>query len=130
MLQEEISMQSREIDNLRKRNQKLDDQFIRADIACSHATEDLVEAKRQMEHLRNECANLRAEKKIWEVNSALLLCDNSLLTLPWSYRACKFASLTRIRCWPSNVHIYQTSWAMYRRCTTTWNDLAKMIDVV
>ena len=72
MLQEELSMQSHEVDTLRKRNQQLDDQFIRADIACSHATEDLLEAKRQVEHLRNECANLRAEKKIWEVCKTVL----------------------------------------------------------
>jgi nucleoprotein TPR len=80
MLQEELSMQSHEVDNLRKRNQQLDDQFIRADIACSHATEDLLEAKRQVEHLRNECANLRAEKKIWEACTTILpLCFINLL---------------------------------------------------
>jgi nucleoprotein TPR len=67
MLQDELSMQGRELDNLRKRNQQLDDQFMRADIACNHALEDLVEARSQVEQLRNEGANLRAEKKIWEV---------------------------------------------------------------
>jgi nucleoprotein TPR len=60
-------MQAHELDNLRKRNQQLDDQYMRADIACNHASEDLAVARGQVEQLRNECANLRAEKKIWEV---------------------------------------------------------------
>jgi nucleoprotein TPR len=64
-------MQARELENLRKRNQQLDDQFMRADIACNHASEDLAEAKSQVEQLRNECANLRAEKRIWEVRIQL-----------------------------------------------------------
>jgi nucleoprotein TPR len=61
-------MQTCELDNLRKRNQQLGDQYMRADMACNHVSEDLIVAKSQLEQLRNECANLRAEKKIWEVS--------------------------------------------------------------
>jgi nucleoprotein TPR len=65
-------MQNRELDNLRKRNQQLDDKYMRADIACNHASENLVVANSQVEQLRNECANLRAEKRIWEVRGSVI----------------------------------------------------------
>lgn len=38
------------------------------DIECARATEDLQIAHGHLEQLRTECANLRAEKKIWEVS--------------------------------------------------------------
>ena len=38
------------------------------DIECNRVTEDLVAANGKMDQLRNECANLRAEKRIWEVS--------------------------------------------------------------
>jgi nucleoprotein TPR len=67
MVQDEHNMQSRELDNLNKRNQTLLDQYTRIDIECHRATEDLMAANSRTEQLRNECANLRAEKNIWEV---------------------------------------------------------------
>ena len=68
MSQEQHALQSRELDNLSKRNQRLYDQYTRIDIECNRATEDFLAATSRTEQLRNECANLRAEKKIWEVS--------------------------------------------------------------
>lgn len=67
MSQEQYTLQARELDNLSKRNQQLYDQYTRIDIECNRATEDFLAATSRIEQLRNECANLRAEKKIWEV---------------------------------------------------------------
>ncbi len=61
-------MQSRELENLGRRNQDLYDQYTRIDIECNRVSEDLSSAKGVAEQLRNECANLRAEKRIWEVS--------------------------------------------------------------
>lgn len=69
MTQEQLAMRGRELDELTKRNQQLFDQLTRVDIECSRATEDLHIATTRTEQLRNECANLRAEKKIWEVGN-------------------------------------------------------------
>lgn len=60
-------MQGHELDNLTKRNQQLYDQYTRIDIECNRITEELMTANGLVEQLRNECANLRAEKRIWEV---------------------------------------------------------------
>ena len=67
MAQEQYVMHEREAQNLQKRNQQLHEQYTRLDIACNHAAEELASANSQIERLRNECSNLRAEKKIWEV---------------------------------------------------------------
>jgi len=69
MSQEQLAMHGRELDELTKRNQQLFDQWTRVDIECSRATEDLQVTTGRIEQLRNECANLRAEKKIWEVGT-------------------------------------------------------------
>lgn len=69
MSQDQLAMQARELDDLSKRNQQLFDQWSRVDIECTHATEELQIATGRIEQLRNECANLRAEKKIWEVSA-------------------------------------------------------------
>jgi nucleoprotein TPR len=61
-------MRNRELDTLTKRNQQIYDQYTRCDIECKHALEDLLSANGRIEQLRNECANLRAEKAIWGVS--------------------------------------------------------------
>jgi nucleoprotein TPR len=71
MNQEQLAMHGRELDELTKRNQQLFDQLTRVDIECSRATEDLHIATGRIEQLRNESANLRAEKKIWEVGTQI-----------------------------------------------------------
>ncbi|KAF8340155.1 hypothetical protein F5887DRAFT_919553 [Amanita rubescens] len=81
MHQEKFAFYPRQVDDLTKRNQKLFDQWIRIDIECSRATEELQIATGQIEQLRNESANLRAEKKIWEVRYSNRLIQFSVSTL-------------------------------------------------
>ena len=73
MHQEEFALHVRQVDDLTKRNQKFFDQWTRIDMECSRATEELQIATGRIEQLRNECANLRAEKKIWEVRYSYCL---------------------------------------------------------
>lgn len=68
MLQDQQTLTLRDLDDLTKRNRDLYERFTSVDIECNRVTEDLITANGQMEQLRNECANLRAEKKIWEVS--------------------------------------------------------------
>lgn len=68
MAQEQVAVSAREIESLAKRNQQLHEKFTRADIECHRFTEDLLTANAKLDQLRNESANLRAEKKIWEVS--------------------------------------------------------------
>jgi nucleoprotein TPR len=68
MAQEQIAVSTREIDSLAKRNQQLHERFTRAEIECHKFTEDLFASNTRLDQLRNESANLRAEKKIWEVS--------------------------------------------------------------
>ncbi|KAJ7288016.1 hypothetical protein C8J57DRAFT_504699 [Mycena rebaudengoi] len=85
MSQEQFSMHGREIEDLTKRNQQLFDQWTRIDIECSRATEDLQTANGRIEQLRNECANLRAEKKIWESVQGRLVEENKTLAMERSH---------------------------------------------
>lgn len=75
MAQEQITVSTREIESLAKRNQQLHEKYTRAEIECHKFTEDLLGANARLDQLRNESANLRAEKKIWEV-SWLLGCTS------------------------------------------------------
>lgn len=68
---EQYNVQSREVNDLSKRNQHLYDRYTRLDIECNRAMEDLLAANSAVEQLRNECANLRAEKKIWTVSQLI-----------------------------------------------------------
>ncbi|KAF9468627.1 TPR/MLP1/MLP2-like protein-domain-containing protein [Collybia nuda] len=85
MSQDQLAMQAREIDDLSKRNQQLFDQWSRVDIECTHATEELQIATGRIEQLRNECANLRAEKKIWESVQNRLIEENKTVALERSH---------------------------------------------
>jgi len=68
---EQLDLRLGEIENLTKRNNQLQDRWMRLDIECNRLTEDLQVATGRVEQLRNENANLRAEKDIWQVR---LLC--------------------------------------------------------
>nr|UPW42857.1 nucleoprotein MLP2 [Hypsizygus marmoreus] len=85
MDQDQLAMHGRELDDLTKRNQQLYDQWTRTDIECSRATEDLQIASGRTEQLRNECANLRAEKKIWESVQGRLVDENKTLAMERSH---------------------------------------------
>jgi nucleoprotein TPR len=75
MNQEQLAMRGHELDELSKRNRQLFDQITRVDIECSRATEALHVANGRLEQFRNEGANLRAEKKIWEVGILKPACS-------------------------------------------------------
>ncbi|KAH9936573.1 uncharacterized protein B0H18DRAFT_974482 [Fomitopsis serialis] len=79
MIQEQSVVQGRELDSLSKRNQALYDQYMRIDIECNRVSEDLHIANGHVDQLRNECANLRAEKKIWQTIQGRLEEDNRVL---------------------------------------------------
>ena len=68
MLQEQQTLNLRDLDDLTKRNRDLYERFTSVDIDCNRVTECYIAANAQVDQLRNECANLRAEKKIWEVS--------------------------------------------------------------
>lgn len=79
MLQTQNGMQTLELNNQTRRNQELYDQYTRIDIQCNRVSEDLLLATSQIEQLRNEAANLRAEKKIWEVRFRVHSCSSCRL---------------------------------------------------
>ena len=67
-MQEEVKVQVGDVQTLTKRNQDLSDKYTRIDIECNRVSEDLHLARNALDQLRNECANLKAEKRIWEVS--------------------------------------------------------------
>ncbi|KAL4250041.1 hypothetical protein ABKN59_004926 [Abortiporus biennis] len=96
MLADQTTIQSQELDNLSKRNQELYDQYTRIDIECNRVSEDLLSAKSSAETLRNECANLRAEKKIWESSQARLVDENKTLSMERSQLSDLMANVQRM----------------------------------
>ena len=73
-------MQSRDLDSLALRNQQLYDKQTRLDIDRERVMEELTDTKGDLEQLRNEAANLRAEKKIWEVSLDPIAAGPRVLT--------------------------------------------------
>ncbi|KAG5646523.1 hypothetical protein DXG03_003290 [Asterophora parasitica] len=85
MDQDQLTMHDREIDDLNKRYQQVYDRYTRTDIECIRATEELQIATGRIEQLRNESANLRAEKNIWESVQLRLVEENKSLALERSH---------------------------------------------
>ncbi|KIK98776.1 hypothetical protein PAXRUDRAFT_823499 [Paxillus rubicundulus Ve08.2h10] len=81
MTQEQLALQSRDLDNLAVRNQQLYDKQTRLDIDRERLMEELLTTKSDYDQLRNEAANLRAEKKIWESVQTRLIEENKNLTV-------------------------------------------------
>ena len=75
MLQEQQTLILRDFDDLTKRHRDLNERFTTVDIKYNRVTEDLTTANGYLDQLRNECANLRAEKRIWEVSISYHYCD-------------------------------------------------------
>ncbi|KAI0357500.1 hypothetical protein OH77DRAFT_1435746 [Trametes cingulata] len=96
MVQEQIIIQRRENEDLQKRNQHLYDQYTRIDIECNRMSEDLLASNSLLEQLRNECANLRAEKKIWESVQSRLVEENKTLATERSHLADLMANVQRM----------------------------------
>ncbi|KAI0826824.1 hypothetical protein BC628DRAFT_1319381 [Trametes gibbosa] len=96
MVQEQILISRRENDDLQKRNQHLYDQYTRIDIECNRMSEDLIASNSLLEQMRNECANLRAEKKIWESVQGRLVDENRTLATERSHLADLMANVQRM----------------------------------
>ena len=96
MVQEQIVIQKRENEDLLKRNQNLYDQYTRIDIECNRMSEDLLASNSLLEQLRNECANLRAEKKIWESIQVRLVEENKTLAVERSHLSDLMANVQKM----------------------------------
>ena len=71
MLQEEQSLTLRDLDDISKRHLDLKERYTDVGLKYNRVAGDLGDAHGQIDQLRNECANLRAEKKIWEVGFSI-----------------------------------------------------------
>ena len=129
MVQDQIVIQKRENDDLLSRNQKLFDQYTRMDIEVNRMSEDLLTSNQFLEQLRNECANLRAEKKIWEVRGTAVPVMTSphanAVNIPSTNRAFKLGSSRKTRLLRWSARTCPISWLMSRRCTTTSSVLVR-----
>ncbi|KAK2769965.1 filament-forming protein [Colletotrichum kahawae] len=73
-----VALQS-ENKELQKRNQSLSEDSIKQEIRTQQVAEELVDAKGLLESIRNEAANLKAEKKLWKDIQDRLNQDNENL---------------------------------------------------
>ncbi|CAG8980697.1 hypothetical protein HYALB_00007189 [Hymenoscyphus albidus] len=76
MLHANYTMLQNENSELQKRSQTLSEAAAKQDIRTQQVAEDLIEAKGLVESMRNENANLKAEKKLWKDIQDRLSQDN------------------------------------------------------
>ena len=79
MLQANYNMLKNENSQLQQRSQSLSDNAARQDLRTQQVAEDLVEARGLIESMRNETANLKAEKDMWKNIEKRLTEDNEEL---------------------------------------------------
>ena len=79
MLQSNYAMLRSENSELQKRSQTLSERAAQQEIKVQQVAEDLVEAKGLLESMRNEAANLKAEKEFWKTIEKRLSDDNQNL---------------------------------------------------
>ena len=79
MLQANFAMLKNENAELQKRSQSLSDGAARQEFRVQQIAEDLVEAKGLTDSMRNEIANLKAEKEFWKTVEKRLTNDNEQL---------------------------------------------------
>ena len=79
MLQANYAMLKSENSELQKRSQILSERAAQQDVRVQQVAEDLVEAKGLLESMRNETANLKAEKDFWKSIEKRLTEDNQSL---------------------------------------------------
>ena len=96
MHQEQFQMNNRELEELTKRNQALYDQWTRLDVECNRLSEELHISNSRLEQLRNECANLRAEKNIWESVQSRLVDENKTLAMERAHLSDLMANIQRM----------------------------------
>lgn len=76
LLSENTEMQSREAQELERRNQSLQEQVMKQEIATQRISEDLLSTQSTADRLRNETSNLKAEKQLWKSIEARLVSEN------------------------------------------------------
>lgn len=79
MLHTNYTMLQNENSELQKRTQILSEAAAKQDLRTQQVAEDLIEAKGSVESMRNENANLKAEKKLWKDIQDRLSQDNESL---------------------------------------------------
>ncbi len=79
MLQANYAMLKTENEELQKRSQFFSDNAAKQEIRVQQVLEDLVEGKGLMDSMRNEVANLKAEKDFWKTIEKRLSVDNETL---------------------------------------------------
>lgn len=79
MLNSNYKMLQNENNELQKRSQSLSEAAAKQDLRTQQVAEDLVESKGIVESMRNENANLKAEKKLWKDIQDRLSQDNESL---------------------------------------------------
>ncbi|KAG6850340.1 hypothetical protein H0H93_014613 [Arthromyces matolae] len=94
--QDQLTRHDQDLAALNKRHQEAYDRFTRAEIEANRATEELQVVTSRIEQLRNECANLKAEKKIWEGIQNRLVEENKSLTLERSHLADLMSNVQRM----------------------------------
>ncbi|KAF8866764.1 hypothetical protein BDZ45DRAFT_795225 [Acephala macrosclerotiorum] len=76
LLQSNYAMIQKENTELQSRSQNLSEASAKRDLRTQQVVEDLIEAKGLLESMRNENANLKAEKKLWKDIQDRLNQDN------------------------------------------------------
>ncbi|OCK81180.1 hypothetical protein K432DRAFT_404025 [Lepidopterella palustris CBS 459.81] len=79
LLQSNLSMLKTENGELQKRSQFLQEMAAKQDLKVQHVAEELVEAKGLADSMRNENANLKAERELWKKIEARISEDNRSL---------------------------------------------------
>ncbi|KAI9654433.1 MAG: hypothetical protein M1831_005399 [Alyxoria varia] len=79
MLQSNYNMLKSENDEIQKRSQSLAEAAAKQDIRTHQVAEDLVEANQLTESMRNEIANLKAERELWKRIETRMNEDNQSL---------------------------------------------------
>lgn len=79
MLQANYGMLQGQNEELQKRSQTLSERAAAQDLRTQQVAEELIEARSLLESMRNEIANLKAEKEFWKSVEKRLLDDNQNL---------------------------------------------------
>ncbi|KAI9594712.1 hypothetical protein BDF19DRAFT_107293 [Syncephalis fuscata] len=80
LLVENTELQKTELQQVRERNAVLQEQQGRQELATRKANEELLTAREVQEKLRQECANLRAEKQLFQTMQDRMMQENNSLS--------------------------------------------------
>ncbi|KAG6813573.1 hypothetical protein H0H92_009617 [Tricholoma furcatifolium] len=94
--QDQLARHDRDTAALTKRHQEAYDRFTRAEIEANRANDELQMTTGRIEQLRNDCANLKAEKNIWEGIQNRLVDENKALALERSHLSDLMANVQKM----------------------------------